>query len=861
VLLVAATTVLAVVPGASVAAQAAAAGSVAHVAESGIDAGNDCSAAASPCATVSHALTQISSGATIWVSGTVQDRIQTGARELTIRGVPGSNAALDGEGGGRVILAQGPLRLEDLTIRNGSAMGDVGGGVRSGFELTLRRVTVTGNEANGGGGIHVAGRAGLSVTDSVISNNSAFYRGGGLMSFDSPVTVTRSTIAGNTAGVGPRGGSGYSEGGGVHTVSTLLIRDSTLSGNAAETRGGAVMSENTTITGSTLSGNRGTVGSALFLREGALRLFSSTLTDNHGSHALYRIMGPSTLAGNIFADNSAGNCVTNSPWPEQMTSVGHNLADDDTCELTAVGDQPSTPIALGALADNGGGIRTHLPAADGPAANRIPVETVVDGQQLCTREDQRGILGPVPDANGCAVGAVEPSGFALREQDPFFLASAGGTLVSGAALGTGGGSGEGDVTFTTQDATATGCRIAGVATVLADTPGTCLVTARKAGFRAFAAASSPQISVTLSKAPQPELVLTAAAGPVTDALPLEVAGGGGSGALTFAVTDGTATRCRVTGAEVRADTVGTCRVTAHKAPDAVYLAANSGPVTFSFAHAVQAALTVDQSAMAVDQRLALTTSGGSGAGAVSFTARRVSDALSADPAGCRIEDTRVLVADLPGQCVVRATKASDGVYGTVASGETTISVDKAEQAPLKMTFKPGAVEVEVRVTGGSGTGVVWVETLDRSARGCTVSDRDGGFWLRADTRGTCDVMAFKEADTRYGLGWSPLTSVELPKLVPTPVRRPGSVGALKVKGPAQAKKRRVTWARPTSGGPATRYRVSISKGARQLVSVSVIRPKLVVKRSALVRGRLKVTVTAYNAAGGSAPASRKFSVR
>ena len=329
----------------------------------------------------------------------------------------------------------------------------------------------------------------------------------------------------------------------------------------------------------------------------------------------------------------------------------------------------------------------------------------------------------------------------------------------------------------------------------------------------------------------------------------------------------------------------------------------------------------------------------------------MSDALSADPAGCRIEDARVLVADLPGQCVVRATKAPDGVYGTVASGDTAISVDKAEQAPLEMTFKAGAVEVEVRVTGGSGTGVVWVEALDGSARGCTVSDRDGSLWLRADTRGTCEVMAFKEADTRYGLGWSALTSVELAKFVQAPVtlagaagvagtpltlvgrggsgtgafsfgvveagstgcrispgthnvllatgqgtcqvvvvragdenhvaarsavtavriapqathgssvRRPGSVGALKVKGPAHAKKRSMTWARPTSGGTATGYRVSISKGARQLVSVSVSRPKLVVKRSALSRGRLKVTVTAYNSAGGSAPVSRKFRVR
>src|SRR5580700_325511 len=104
------------------AAQAAAPTTL-YVSQGGLDSGTCTSA--SPCATVSYALTQAASGATIEVSGTINDHLSI-TSPVTITTWPGgpavSPAVLDGTASGAVVTV-GQLvgaTLRDLTIEHGS---------------------------------------------------------------------------------------------------------------------------------------------------------------------------------------------------------------------------------------------------------------------------------------------------------------------------------------------------------------------------------------------------------------------------------------------------------------------------------------------------------------------------------------------------------------------------------------------------------------------------------------------------------------------------------------------------------------------------------------------------------------------
>jgi hypothetical protein len=64
---------------------------------------------------------------------------------------------------------------------------------------------------------------------------------------------------------------------------------------------------------------------------------------------------------------------------------------------------------------------------------------------------------------------------------------------------------------------------------------------------------------------------------------LHTSGGSGTGALTFAVANGSATGCTITGATLKSATAGTCLVTATKASDSAYATISSSATTVTFA--------------------------------------------------------------------------------------------------------------------------------------------------------------------------------------------------------------------------------------------------------------------------------------
>ena len=179
-----------------VAGQAAAAATL-YVSQGGLDSGTCTSA--SPCATVSYALTKAASGATIEVSGTIDDHLSISS-PVTITTWPGGPAGspgiLDGAGNGTVVLNEAAgVTIEDLTIEGGGDRTISGGiGNTSSGSMTLLDSTVTGNNADQGAGI--ANEGTMTVRDSTISGNSV----GSAVDNLSALTVIASTIADNSAG-------------------------------------------------------------------------------------------------------------------------------------------------------------------------------------------------------------------------------------------------------------------------------------------------------------------------------------------------------------------------------------------------------------------------------------------------------------------------------------------------------------------------------------------------------------------------------------------------------------------------------------------------------------------------------------
>jgi len=119
--------------------------------------------------------------------------------------------------------------------------------------VSLIGLTIENGEANQGGGVDNAGGSTVIITDSTISGNavSTGSEGGGIFN-NGTATISDSTITGNSA---PGGG----QGGGIYDNGTESITDSTISDNSAPDgggQGGGIYDNGTdTITGSTISGN------------------------------------------------------------------------------------------------------------------------------------------------------------------------------------------------------------------------------------------------------------------------------------------------------------------------------------------------------------------------------------------------------------------------------------------------------------------------------------------------------------------------------------------------------------------------------------------------------------------------------
>ena len=250
------------------------------------------------------------------------------------------------------------LTLEDLTVSNGCADGSLsrGGGIYTRGTLTVRRSTLSGNQASDGGGIYNDSNYPSSIESSTLSGNFASSWGGGLAQLFGPVTIRNSTFSGNSADYG--GGVYVGQFGGMATLENV-----------------------------TFAANTSTSGDA-----------------SRGGLAAYMVHAKNTIFDESGCSGSS---------PSLWNAYGANFDSGSSCS-TRFGENftANATLDLGPLADNGGPTETHALGANSQALDAVAATdcTRIDGTTAITT-DQRGESRPLDgDGDGtalCDAGAFE----------------------------------------------------------------------------------------------------------------------------------------------------------------------------------------------------------------------------------------------------------------------------------------------------------------------------------------------------------------------------------------------------------------------------------------------------------------------
>ena len=331
--------------------------------------------------------------------------VQT-ANQVTIHGLKISHGAVANANGGG-ILNQGSLILDRDLVSGNTANGSSTGG-------TTNQVTTFGGGIDNTGGAlsvsftQITGNSVSSTASGGSTSNTATARGAGnhaVGDIAGILNIDHSSIYNNaaTAGATGTGAQAIAEGGGVwssagaqDSIVSSTIANNTLSatGTSEQETGGGV---DTNIT----------LGFAAFLSD-------DTVTGNvasTGANLAATAMGLK-IRNTIVAEPSpaASNC-------SGITSLGHNLADDNSCQPTGTGDQGNTEPGLLPLDNHGGSGPTRPPSIGSPAIDAGFSDFTTDQRDL-TRPWEFINLPDDTSGNGADIGAVEIQGPFVAATDP-----------------------------------------------------------------------------------------------------------------------------------------------------------------------------------------------------------------------------------------------------------------------------------------------------------------------------------------------------------------------------------------------------------------------------------------------------------
>jgi len=256
------------------------------------------------------------------------------------------------------------------------------GGISNYGTLTLLQTALSENSAETGGGVFNSDRSTLIITDSTLSGNSATRYGGGIYNwYGGMLIITNSTLSGNSATID--GGGIYSWGG------TAYVTNSTLSGNSARERGGGIrnVASMLTLSNATLAGNSADDGGGLSNQDGSTAIIKNS----------------------ILADNVDRTRIDFNPTPDcsgTLASGGYNLIEIiNGCDGIDSTDITGSDPELSPLVNYGRPTEVRLLLPGSPAIDAGNPAGCTDHDEVLLMTDQRGRTRPAGPA--CDIGAIE----------------------------------------------------------------------------------------------------------------------------------------------------------------------------------------------------------------------------------------------------------------------------------------------------------------------------------------------------------------------------------------------------------------------------------------------------------------------
>jgi uncharacterized delta-60 repeat protein len=410
-------------------------------------------------------------------------------KNLTIDGGDATLLTISGNNASRVfeVGAGVTATLTNMTITGGrvTTPDQNGGGIKNGGTLTLTNCTISGNTADPntasgkpraeGGAIYNGQAASLTINNCVISNNvanggGAIYNDGGNNGDTSTVVIKGSTLSGNASKADVN--TNVCDGGGAikNTVrdgsGVVWVINSTIASNSTDNTGGAVSNEtnfsSTSVTlnviNSTLSYNvSANDGSAIYnspADAATLQILNSTLSQNYmtnGTTGMVFSEGGAVDATVVIRSTIFNTYFTNAAGQPQQSlffdfggnsvTTSHNMSNDNgDGVLTGTGDQINTDPLLGALANNGGPTLTHALLVGSPALDQGK-NFAVDQNNAAITADQRDLSRPVT-FNSSITPAGDRSDIGAVEMAP--------NPVRFSALSQNVGEGDGNATITVK---------------------------------------------------------------------------------------------------------------------------------------------------------------------------------------------------------------------------------------------------------------------------------------------------------------------------------------------------------------------------------------------------------------------------